>query len=180
MLVQFVQVAHPPKRRFEGRVPRVHRGFLNTWTRNGINHRVLTFVQELLASRPLSHRKVLTCGHSLGGAVATLAAFDISRISGVEVPKGNILCYTFGCPRVGNHAFADEYASAVPDTWHIINKQDTVARAMKLGGWCAPATVLPLAAHCHRAHHCPVFACRCSSERWLFGCMHASEMLSMS
>jgi hypothetical protein len=31
--------------------------------------------------------------------------------------------YTFGAPRVGNHAFARVYEKAVPDTWHVINDQ---------------------------------------------------------
>jgi hypothetical protein len=28
-----------------------------------------------------------------------------------------IQCYTFGSPRVGNHAFVRLYDEAVPDTW---------------------------------------------------------------
>ena len=32
-----------------------------------------------------------------------------------------VKCYIFGCPRVGNHAFAEDYKAAVPETWHIIN-----------------------------------------------------------
>ena len=138
--VQILQTPHPPRRRIQGRVPRVHRGFLRTWTVNSIDSEVLQFVGALLAARPPAERKVVCCGHSLGGAVATLAAFDIARgACGVAVPESNVMCYTFGCPRVGNHAFADEYAAAVPNTWHVINKQDAVARAMKVGRWCAAA-----------------------------------------
>ena len=77
--------------------------------------------------------QVLTCGHSLGGAVATLAAFDVVRDCGV--PAANVGCYTFGCPRVGNHAFAAEYEETVPNTWHVINDQDVVVHGMKLWGW---------------------------------------------
>ena len=41
-------------------------------------------------------------GHSLGGALATLAAYDITKgCQNVEVA-----CYTYGAPRTGNHAFA--------------------------------------------------------------------------
>ena len=46
-----------------------------------------------------------------------------------------VSCYTFGCPRVGNHAFAADYATAVPDTWHVINDQDVVVHGMKFFGW---------------------------------------------
>ena len=55
--------------------------------------------------------KVMCTGHSLGGAVATLAAHDIVTFCGVAPER--ISCYTFGCPRVGNHAFAAEYDTVV-------------------------------------------------------------------
>lgn len=60
-------------------------------------------------------------GHSLGGALATLAAYDFrkkARDNGVDL---RVACYTFGAPRVGNHAFAREFNSIVNDCWHIIN-----------------------------------------------------------
>ena len=125
---------HPPKRRWHGRVPRVHRGFYNTWTSNGTRDAVLSHVRTLLAAAPdPSAVRVATCGHSLGGAVASLAAFDIGRE--LRVPPARLQCYTFGCPRVGNHAFAREYQTVVPDTWHVVNNQDVVVHAMKVFGW---------------------------------------------
>ena len=41
-------------------------------------------------------------GHSLGGALATLLTADLLRKG-----KKNLHCYTFGAPRVGNHAFGE-------------------------------------------------------------------------
>ena len=64
----------------------------------------------------------LTTGHSLGGALATLAAVDIRKAI-PECAHLNISCYTFGAPRTGNHAFAYDYNELVPDTWGIINDQ---------------------------------------------------------
>ena len=61
-------------------------------------------------------------GHSLGGALATLAALEI-RMAIPDHTKLDISCYTFGAPRTGNHAFAREYNKAVPDTWGVINDQ---------------------------------------------------------
>lgn len=58
-----------------------------------------------------------SAGHSLGGALATLAAFDIAK----ELRLTDIHVVTFGAPRTGNRAFAQEYEQMVPDTWHIIN-----------------------------------------------------------
>ena len=35
----------------------------------------------------------------------------------------DVSCYTFGAPRVGNHAWAKMYDATVPDTWTLINNQ---------------------------------------------------------
>lgn len=58
----------------------------------------------------------------MGGALASLAAFDIQRYCPCLKPL-DVSCYTFGAPRVGNHAFARHYDTTVPDTWNIINNQ---------------------------------------------------------
>ena len=63
-------------------------------------------------------------GHSLGGALATLAAFDIrEQLVHCKQRDTEVICYTFAAPRTGNHAFAREYNALVPDTWSIINDQ---------------------------------------------------------
>ena len=67
------------------------------------------------------HAALRLPGHSLGGALATLAAFDIRRACPAD--RADISCYTFGAPRTGNRAFAREYKEAVPETWSVINDQ---------------------------------------------------------
>ena len=63
-------------------------------------------------------------GHSLGGALATLAAYDIRKqLQASGKQDVEVLCYSFGAPRTGNHAFATDYNCVVPDTWSIINDQ---------------------------------------------------------
>jgi hypothetical protein len=52
--------------------------------------------------------QVYCTGHSLGGAVASLAAFDIAREC--KISPQRIKLYTFGCPRLGNRSFANEYS----------------------------------------------------------------------
>lgn len=65
-------------------------------------------------------------GHSLGGALATLAAHDIRKqLLENEQSNTKVVCYTFAAPRTSNHAFAREYNAIVPDTWSIINDQVT-------------------------------------------------------
>lgn len=58
-------------------------------------------------------------GHSLGGALSQLAAFEIAK----RWPTSRLVVYTFGSPRVGNLAWVHEYDAAVPQTWCIINAQ---------------------------------------------------------
>ena len=70
-----------------------------------------------------------TAGHSLGGALATLAAYDIQQELAKQgqqqqqQQQAEVVCYSFGAPRTGNHAFARDYNHMVPDTWSIINGQ---------------------------------------------------------
>lgn len=68
-------------------------------------------------------------GHSLGGALANLCAFDIAwaiKEAGATCDNGGrveVSCYTFGAPRTGNFAFKSEYNVLVPDSWAVINDQ---------------------------------------------------------
>ena len=74
---------------------------------------------------------LVAAGHSLGGALATLAAYDLrKRLQAGGRPEVEVLCYTFGAPRTGNHAFATDYNHVVPDTWSIINDQASLAAAV--------------------------------------------------
>jgi hypothetical protein len=116
-----------------GKVPdslpvRVHGGFYGAWRGAGFSRRLLSKVQAAIDAWPsLEGRRVLLTGHSLGGALAALAAFEIKRAN----PALEITCYTYGAPKVGNRAFARAYAGAVPDTWGLINLQDPIARIPK-------------------------------------------------
>lgn len=87
---------------------------------------------------------MLYAGHSLGGALAQLAAHDIARAAEArglarcsqQEPGGlRLTCYTFGSPRVGNHAFAREY-----------NKVWLCWLVMRAFAWHTHACVQPCAA----------------------------------
>jgi Lipase (class 3) len=138
-----------------GTAPLVHQGFLNTYTRNGFNDRLLSKVQHILNrcqdsvdaaaidkkektigsapkySEPKPPIKVIVTGHSLGGALAVLCAYDIATRTPCAAYDIDISCYTFGAPRVGNHAWAREYNSKISETWQLINSDDVVTRAGK-------------------------------------------------
>ena len=71
--------------------------------------------------------QVYLTGHSLGGALASLAAYDVAAALKACPQRTHVLCYSFGSPRVGNHAFAHAYTRLVPDTWNVINDQARTA-----------------------------------------------------
>ena len=80
-----------------------------------------------------------SAGHSLGGALANLCAFDIAsaiKEAGATCEHGGsieVSCYTFGAPRVGNFAFKSEYNALVPESWSVIN--DQVPPSRQLNSW---------------------------------------------
>ena len=94
-------------------------------------------------------RCVLTAaGHSLGGALATLAAYDMrKRLQAEGRPEVEVLCYTFGAPRTGNHTFARDYNQVVPDTWSIINDQASLATAVHFPLSLTPKESVPSSTH---------------------------------
>ena len=89
---------------------------------------------------------LLAAGHSLGGALATLAAYDIRKqLLENSQSQTKVVCYTFAAPRTGNHAFAREYNAMVPDTWSVIN--DQVSYVNLLYGYLCRAMLISVAAH---------------------------------
>jgi Lipase (class 3) len=66
------------------------------------------------------------CGHSLGGALATLAALDIAVNS--TAPFHDPTVYTYASPRTGDVAFATKYNQIVTNTFRIANDLDVVPR----------------------------------------------------
>jgi len=65
---------------------------------------------------------VFVTGHSLGGALATLATADLAD-SGLSPGVG---MYNFASPRVGDRTFADRFNGRVAVRWRIVNTEDIV------------------------------------------------------
>jgi len=99
------------------RAVRFHRGFMDAY------FAVREQLQEVI--RPLSCRHIIVTGHSLGGALATIAALDlqynITSQSGQE-----IAVYTYGAPRVGNRALVDSFRSRVPQSYRFVYGRDLI------------------------------------------------------
>lgn len=101
----------------------VHHGFLASYQfmRNDLN------VQLTLAQSKY-HGSLTFTGHSLGGALAVMAASDVGDDFGVD------RMVTFGAPAVGNAAFNDTISDSI-DYSRVVNGKDAVAMALdgKLG-----------------------------------------------
>ncbi|KAI1082760.1 alpha/beta-hydrolase [Whalleya microplaca] len=82
----------------------VHMGFLASW--QTAREVVLSALKPLHEAYP--DYPIYLIGHSLGGAVAALAALELKVVSGWD----NLIVTTFGEPRVGNDGFV-KYLNAV-------------------------------------------------------------------
>lgn len=71
-------------------------------------------------------RRFWFTGHSLGGAIATLAAGRFFANSQNYRQNEFIGLYTFGCPRVGNRRFRDAYP--ITSAYRFEHNRDIVAR----------------------------------------------------
>jgi hypothetical protein len=83
---------------------------------------VVASMANLAFPQPVS--SVTICGHSLGGALATLLALDLAANSSFKVPT----VYTYASPRTGDPAFAGTYDQVVPNTFRIANRLDLVPK----------------------------------------------------
>ncbi|MED3021377.1 MULTISPECIES: lipase family protein [Bacillus cereus group] len=93
----------------------VHNGFLS------IYESCRDSIMDMLVSLP-AHKKLLTTGHSLGGALATLHILD-ARINTAFAQYG---LYTFASPKVGDIAFRNYYKLQVASSFRFVNLFDVV------------------------------------------------------
>lgn len=100
----------------------VHRGFykatLDVWDS------MQAYIRDLKKQRGDKSSGLWLTGHSLGGAMATLAAADLIQ---QDIPFYGV--YTFGQPRVGDRKFARTYnMEAGPRHFRFQNNADIVTR----------------------------------------------------
>lgn len=97
---------------------KVHTGFLAA-----INWIWPELVTQLAKFRQNQQQLFIT-GHSLGAALATLAA---AKLPEVQQPVDAL--YTFGSPRVGDKGFADRFdATCGPKAFRFVNNNDVITR----------------------------------------------------
>ena len=111
----------------------VHRGFQNALNR--VWDQVYGYLSGFREKNPSA--EICLAGHSLGGALALLT---YSRFH-----DANVSAYTFGCPRVGNTAFARRVADGGKGHFRCVNFNDMVAHIP-----LESALYLHAPANCHR------------------------------
>lgn len=94
---------------------KVHCGFLAALDR------IWDELMSELAKHHRSHQALWITGHSLGAALATLAASRLHQSVNAV--------YTFGSPRVGDRQFSDRFERLLGDrTFRLVNDEDLVTR----------------------------------------------------
>uniref|UniRef100_A0A915ECP1 Fungal lipase-like domain-containing protein n=1 Tax=Ditylenchus dipsaci TaxID=166011 RepID=A0A915ECP1_9BILA len=71
--------------------------------------------------------RFLFTGHSLGGALASLASSLFAYENKDLIGPDSIFLITYGQPRVGNMDYAEGHDLLVPNSWRIIHRYDLVA-----------------------------------------------------
>lgn len=101
----------------------VHYGFLRAYL--SIRDAILRAINLLTSDLEDGYSLYFT-GHSLGGALATLASADFQArhmYDNIEV-----CCMSFGAPKAGNLHFSRIYNRLVPNSFRIVNDADLVSR----------------------------------------------------
>jgi len=96
-------------------VAKVHMGFLIEYS--FLAEQIFTACQQFNNALPC-----LVTGHSLGAALATLAAPSIQLLTS----NNNVQMYNFASPRVGNPAFVGAYSALIPESYRVVNLSDLV------------------------------------------------------
>lgn len=129
---------HPPARGvyWLGTMPLIHSGFDEFWYTSGLHDDVLQHIDDVMSSQTEDEGdwNIYCYGHSLGGAAAKLATLDIHNhlSSQYDDDAYHVSCTTFGCPYVGNGAFAHEYLDKVQSSWDIFHPNDAVSTSGKM------------------------------------------------
>jgi hypothetical protein len=110
----------------------VHSGFLSSWTavRSEVLGNLKSLIMDLIddpelvnPALPGSPVVVYCTGHSLGGALAMLCAYELScELEGIA----EIHMDSFGSPRVGNPGFTKQYDRMVPESYRVVCDRDIV------------------------------------------------------
>ncbi|EFH46637.1 lipase class 3 family protein [Arabidopsis lyrata subsp. lyrata] len=127
----------------------VHSGFLSAY--DSVRIRIISllkmaigYIDDVAECEDKWH--VYVTGHSLGGALATLLALELSSSQLAKRGAITVTMYNFGSPRVGNKQFAEIYNQKVKDSWRVVNHRDIIPTVPRLMGYCHVAHPVYLSA----------------------------------
>jgi len=109
----------------------VHAGFLDYF------NEIKSFIEAELKAQAKHFHTIQVTGHSLGGAIATIAAayfgkmintpeVQVTNFKVKDKTKKRIVCHTIGSPRVGNTNFVNWFHSQVDESMRIANDDDPI------------------------------------------------------
>jgi hypothetical protein len=94
----------------------IHGGFDYAWSE--ISNDVLSSLQEAVQDNP--GFRVISIGHSLGGAIATIAAAKLRALD------YDVDLYSYGAPRIGNDILSDFITNQEGSIYRVTHNQDPV------------------------------------------------------
>ena len=112
---------------------KIHQGFYSLYA-NNLEQPIRQAIARLDPNIPC-----YVTGHSLGGAMAVLAALDLAL--NFEQFRKQIRMYSYASPRVGDPTFATFYSNLVPNSYRIVNQADST--------WLLPPTQLKESVYLH-------------------------------
>jgi hypothetical protein len=103
-------------------------GFTDMYESMAINAAGSPSMVKSLATLPWKRAvtSLTICGHSLGGALATLLALDVA--ANAPAPFNNPEASTYASPKTGDPQFVSTYDHYVPSTVRIANRMDLVPK----------------------------------------------------
>lgn len=90
---------------------KIHTGFRDAYDQ------VRSDIEKKLGEKEFKDKPLFITGHSLGGALAIVAAKKLSHTG------GHAACYTFGSPRVGDEAWIEDIKTPI---YRLVNAADCV------------------------------------------------------
>lgn len=104
----------------------VHTGFRDAY--RSIAPEIKRAVEAVRRKPDGTPRTVCLIGHSMGGALAQLAALDLRLEDARRGTAGRVQVYAFGSPKVGDRRFCAEFDARIPDCRRFVFADDIVPR----------------------------------------------------
>eukprot|EP00803_Ostreobium_quekettii_P002472 evm.model.scf_930.3 EVM.evm.TU.scf_930.3 scf_930:19685-24519(-) len=116
----------------------IHSGFYKLWANSALKENTTAAVQRLM-DKYGTNQTTYVVGHSMGGAMADLAALWLK----FNLSLSDVRVTTFGQPRTGNKKFSDFFNKTIEHSWRFTHDKDIVPSLPYefMGYWHTPREV---------------------------------------